>query len=93
MLDDQLAASIKQIRQRFLAIRSVECVILLNPHPRQLAPLPVNHIAQSRQFLFSGQQSLARSQPFCLRYDSVAHTHRGHCCSPMISICHPDRSA
>src|SRR5277367_1779524 len=39
VLNNQLAASVKQIRQRLLAVWSIEDVLLLNTNPRQLAPL------------------------------------------------------
>src|SRR5437879_9066305 len=68
VIDDQLTATVKEIGQRFFAIRPIEYVILVYFNPWQLASMPAHFIAQPRQFLLTRQQVLARNEPFVSRH-------------------------
>jgi hypothetical protein len=48
MIDDELAASGEQVRQRFLPVGSVEDVFLSTFYPRRLASLRVRAVARFR---------------------------------------------
>jgi hypothetical protein len=63
VINDQLAATVEEIGQRFFAIRSVKNVLLLNSNPWQFASMPAHFVAELRQFLLTRQQILARDQP------------------------------
>jgi hypothetical protein len=66
VIDDELALAAEQIGEGFLAARPVENIGLLDLYPRQLAPLFAERIALSGEFLFRGEQRLARLQPLLL---------------------------
>ena len=68
VIDDQLAAAVEQVGQRYFAVRAVEDVLLLYPLPRHLAALTAQLIAQPRELLFLSQQFLARRQPLRLTH-------------------------
>src|ERR1700681_4728257 len=82
VINDELAPSPEEIGDRLPAARPIENVVLLNPLPRQRAPLPAEFIAQPREFLFLTQEFFAGGQPFSRRH----HRRRQfrfarHCCS------------
>src|SRR5262249_32815188 len=53
VLDEELTAPVEQFGKRDLAFRRIENVFLLNLHPRQLAPVVAEFIAQPRDLFFS----------------------------------------
>jgi hypothetical protein len=64
MVDDQLAASVEEIRKRFFALRGVKHVRLFDFDPRQRAALPAKFIAlpvNSFSFLSSSLRVLTHS--------------------------------
>jgi len=69
VIHDELAASAEQIEQAHLACWAIEDVVLLDPDHRQPAAFGVDRVAVARQFLFFGEQLLARAQPIGTRYD------------------------
>src|SRR5262245_23564785 len=79
VLDQQLAATVKQFGERARTLRCFEHVILVDPHPWQRAPLAGDLIAQACQFLFVHQQRLALGYPFIPGDDAmtVADTNLG----------------
>src|SRR5207245_4146423 len=84
VLDDQLAASVEQIRERLLAVRSVEHVLLLDLDPREIATLAAQSVAKSSEFLFLGQQFLASGKPLVSRYDPVLHCRLPSCVGDVV---------
>src|SRR6516162_5315509 len=73
MFDEKLAASVEQIAQRYLSVRSIEHVFLPDLHPRQRLALGSQLVAQSRKLLFPVQQYRASGRPFFGGYDSMTH--------------------
>ncbi len=71
MVDEQLAASGKELRQRLPAFGRVEHIGLGHGFPRQVAPPLAQFIAQLRELLFLGEQRFACCQPLVRRYDRV----------------------
>jgi len=71
VVDDQLAATVEQIGQRFLASGPFEQIGLVYFDPRQFATLPAQFVAGVSESLFSFQERFARGEPFRLRYDLV----------------------
>src|SRR5262249_3956767 len=71
MLDDQLAASAEEVGERLLSVGSVEHVSLLDLHPRQLAPLGAQAIAQPGEFLLPAQMLLAGNEPLVSGHDAM----------------------
>src|SRR4029450_7977913 len=71
VLDEKLAATIKQLGQRDLAFRRVERILLVDLYPRQRATCRGQWIAQACLFLFPFEQILARDQPFFSRNNFV----------------------
>src|SRR6266542_1077650 len=67
VVNDQLAASGEQLGERYLAPRRIEVVVLLKLHPRQLAPLGAQLVAQPGEFFLLPQQLLAGRDPFLAR--------------------------
>src|ERR1700738_3442131 len=72
MINDELAPPGEQVGERLLAVRPVEHVALLDPLPRQLAPLPAQVVTHPVELLLLGEQRLARLEPLRRRDDFVA---------------------
>src|SRR5271165_3860729 len=62
-IDDQLAAALEQIEQAYLALGSVEFVLLLDGNPRHPPTLGGQRVTGAGQFLLFHEQLLARSLP------------------------------
>jgi hypothetical protein len=88
MNDDQLAASVEKIGERFLALRSVEDIPLLHSDPRQRAALPAQFIPGPVNFLFLHQMRLAGDEPFFPR-DNLARFHVQLPCLWLHACCAP----
>src|SRR5258705_10359342 len=71
MLDDQLAAPVEKVSERFLTLRAVENIVLFKLDPRQFAPLRAQLVAQSRELFLLRQMRLARSQPLVPTHDPM----------------------
>src|SRR5437016_13540914 len=76
---DQLATAVEEVGQRRLALRPLEHVGLVHPHPRHRAPLGAQLVAQPREFLFPCQMRPARLEPFLSRHDRVVWHHPSFC--------------
>jgi hypothetical protein len=63
MVDEQLGAPVEQLAERLLAVVRVEAILLLHPHPRQLAPLPRELVAQPCVLLLVFEQPLPCLEP------------------------------
>src|SRR5262245_58436279 len=64
VFDEQLAASIEQIGERYLPLRRIEDILFLNLHPGQFTALATQFVALSRELLFLNQESVSRLEPF-----------------------------
>jgi hypothetical protein len=71
VVDEQLRSSVEQLGERLLAVVGIEAVLLLHPHPWQLASLPRELIAEPGVLLLAYQQPLASGQPFLACSDVV----------------------
>src|SRR4029078_7883060 len=71
VVDEELASALKKIGQRFLSLRSVKHVSLLNFFPRQFHALPGQVVTESGEFLFLPKQGGSLGDPFVVRYDAV----------------------
>ena len=85
VVDEQLGAPVEQLAERLLTVVSVEAVVLLHSHPRQLASLPRELVAESRVFLLAGKELLTCSEPL-LAGSNLVISHCGllHHSSPFI---------
>src|SRR5262245_41804632 len=79
VVDDQLATSVKQFSELHVALRRVECVLLLDLDPGQLTPLPADFVALVSQILLPSQEFDPSLEPLVLRYNPV--------CFCTLSIC------
>src|SRR5579862_279031 len=68
-IHDQLRAALEQIEQAYLALGSVELVLLLNYHPRHSSTLGGQRITGTGQGLLFYEELLPRSLPLLLRHD------------------------
>src|ERR1035438_6971192 len=68
-IDDQLPATLKQIEQAYLAVGSVETVLLLNSHPRHPPAFGGHRVTGVHQGLLLHEELLARSLPSLRRHD------------------------
>ena len=64
VINNQLAAVVEKIGERFLAVRSIEDVLLFHFNPWQLAAMATHFVAQPRQVLLPRQQIPASDEPF-----------------------------
>jgi hypothetical protein len=63
MIDRQLTIAREQLSKRLFSSRSIEYLFLLDPLPRQSAPLLTQLITQPGVFLLLNQQPIPRIQP------------------------------
>jgi hypothetical protein len=63
VINNQLAAVVEKVGERFLAVRSVEDVLLFHFNPWQLSSMATHFVTQPRQLFFPGQQVLACDEP------------------------------
>src|ERR1700684_2349963 len=68
-IDDQLTAALEQIEQAYLALGSVELVLLLHGQPRHAPTLSRQRVTGAGQGLLLHEELLARSLPFLERHD------------------------
>src|SRR6516165_2036093 len=71
MIDDELAAAVKQIRKGFPAVGRVKDVVLLDLDPGQLAAFGGYGVAHMRVGLFLCEKFLSLRKPLRLRNDFV----------------------
>ncbi len=96
-IDDQLTAALEQINQAYLALGSVELVLLVHSQPRHPPALGGQRVTGAGQGLLLHEELLARSLPFLLRHDRVC-VHREmpfpvflvsfFACCPSLMLCH-----
>jgi hypothetical protein len=55
VVDEQLGSPVEQLAERLLTVVRVEAVLLLHPHPRQLASLLGNRVTEPRVLLFADE--------------------------------------
>jgi hypothetical protein len=68
-IDDQLRAALEQVEQANLALRPLECVRLLDRHPRHPPAFGGQRITGVHHRLLLHQHLLACSLPLLLRHD------------------------
>src|SRR6267143_433767 len=68
-IDDQLTAALEQIEQAYLALGSVELVLLLHRHPRHPSTLGGQRVTGAGQGLLLHEELLARNLPLLRRHD------------------------
>src|ERR1700740_3384833 len=68
-VDDQLTAALEQIEQAYLALGTVELVLLVHGHPRNPPAFGRQRVTGAGQGFLLHEQLLARSLPLLLRYD------------------------
>src|SRR5712691_11682855 len=68
-IDDQLTAALEQIEQAYLALGSVELVLLLHRHPRHPSTLGGQRVTGAGQGLLLDEELLARNLPLLRRHD------------------------
>src|ERR1700736_3757981 len=68
-IDDQLAAALEQIEQAYLALGSVEHVLLVHSQPRHPPAFGRQRVTGAGQCLLLHEELLARSLPLLLRHD------------------------
>jgi hypothetical protein len=62
VVDDQLRAPLEQLQQRFGLVADVEAVLVVDPHPRQIAPLRGESWSPRRVSFFSLASSARQAQ-------------------------------
>src|SRR6185312_11871053 len=73
VINQKLALAAEQAGERLASARAVEAVDFFNLDPGQLAALRAESVALPGEFLFLGEQRLARREPFVLGNDFVLH--------------------
>ena len=68
-IDDQLTAALEQIEQAYLALGSVELVLLVHSQPRHPPAFGGQRVTGAGQGLLLHEELLARSLPLLLRHD------------------------
>src|ERR1700736_405432 len=68
-IGDQLTAALEQIEQAYLALGSVELVLLVHSQPRHPPPFGGQRVTGAGQGLLLHEALLARSLPLRLRHD------------------------
>jgi hypothetical protein len=71
MLNEQLAAPLEKIGQRFPAIRAFEDVVLLDADPGQFAPAGTDLVPQAGESFFLLQEFLAGNEPLLVGNDRM----------------------
>src|SRR5215831_5878191 len=71
VIDDKLASLFKEISKRLPTAWAIECVLLLDFLPGELAPALAHLVPQPREFLFLLQKSASRGKPFVVRNHNV----------------------
>ena len=71
MLNEQLAASLEKIGQRFAAIRALEHVVLLDANPRQFAPPGTDLVPQPGKVFLLLQELFADNEPLLVGNNRV----------------------
>src|ERR1700733_7333751 len=84
MLQEELAATVEQLRERDFSLGTVEDVFLFDTHPGQCTLFGAELVAQFRERLFLGEQSDARLAPFTAR-DNAMPERRG-CCAAGLGL-------
>jgi hypothetical protein len=67
VVHEQLRPAVEQVGERGFAAFGVEEVVLVDPHPRQLAPLAGNVVVESGQFLLGLEQLEPGFEPLVAR--------------------------
>jgi hypothetical protein len=83
VLHDELSPALEEIKQAGLAGRTLENVVLLDFHGRQLAAPAGDLLESSHGLLLVGLQLLARGDPLLGRHDS----RNAHCSPPSLRRC------
>src|SRR5499427_3335976 len=68
-VDDQLTAALEQIEQAYLALGSIELVLLVHGQPRHPPAFGGERVTGAGQGLLLHEELLARSLPLLLRHD------------------------
>src|SRR6185437_12288003 len=63
VVDDQLAAAVEEVGQRFVAVGAVEDVVVLDRFPGQRMPLPRQPVPRPGELLLLREELLARLEP------------------------------
>src|ERR671930_41358 len=71
VVDEQLGSPVEQLDERLLTVVRVEAVLLLHPHPWQLASLLRELVAEPGVLLLADEQLLTCGEPFLTRADPV----------------------
>jgi hypothetical protein len=71
VVHEQLRAAVEQLGQRLGALVGLELVVLLDAHPRQLAPCAGELVALTHVRLLALDQLATGLQPFLARPDPV----------------------
>ena len=82
VIDDELASIFEKVSQLLLSFRPLEDVFLLHFDPRELAALPAQIVAQTREFLFFRQKRLAITHPLLARDDRMFRDFTCHLSPP-----------
>ncbi|HEX5400735.1 MAG TPA: hypothetical protein VFX16_00380 [Pseudonocardiaceae bacterium] len=69
MVDDQLPAAVEQVGQAELAARSLERVVLFDPHDGQPAPVGVRLVHGPGELLLLGQVRFPGDEPVFAGHD------------------------
>src|SRR6266853_833174 len=68
MIDSERMPAVEQLRKRLPARRSGDDILLVDPHPRQIAAPLTEPVAQSGNFLLLSEQMRAGREPFLMRH-------------------------
>src|ERR1700728_3022663 len=68
-IDDQLTATLEQIEQAYLAVGSLELVLLVHGQPRHPPAFGGQRVTRAGEGLLLHEKLLARSLPLLLRHD------------------------
>src|SRR5215204_1941250 len=71
VVDEQLRATVEELRERLRPRLGLEAVVLLDRHPGKLPPLPRELVVAVGELLLLREQLVARCLPLVLRADPV----------------------